>query len=621
MSECTPNQPRTFLVREENELFLTFFERLSDSPVPAHSFRMEIIFTTQLLKIDHCSIKMRNMKKLFSIICTVMIITQVGATDEKIVPSEIKRVTVYTQGAQIYRTSGYSIGKGVTEVIIEGVSPMIDAKSLQVKASGSVIILDSKYSIFYPKPEETPLEGLPLQVQRDIRALEDSIRTVNYEIQELQDEIDIMVATKNILANNGAIKGQGKVNDSIALLKDAIDYYMLKMSEVNKKLLKLNREKNIKTDIRTGMNNRLTTLRNWQTNADLNSKPKGPVHRIIVTLKADDYAKGKLDISYLVSGAGWIPMYDLRSEIANGKVNLNYKAQVFQSTGIDWEDVPLTISTNNPYHNKTKPTLHPWYVDFYNGYGYSGGGQREQLDLQQKAKKLSNQPMYSSVSGAEEVTIDALTSDQFVQVVDQVISAEFKIDLPYTIKSNNEQHMVLVKNIDLAANYKYYTVPKYDAAAYLVAELTKLDELQLVPAKANIFFDGSYIGETYLDPTTMDDTLELSLGKDPNIIVKRTLLKRECKDKVIGPKMERTFAWAIEIKNLKSSNIEVIVQDQLPITQNPEIEITADELSKGELDSRTGIVEWRVNLKAMGSKELKMTYVVKHNKDQNVPLL
>ena len=80
--------------------------------------------------------------------------------------------------------------------------------------------------------------------------------------------------------------------------------------------------------------------------------------------------------------------------------------------------------------------------------------------------------------------------------------------------------MVLVKNEDLKADYKYYTVPKYDNAAYLVAQISKLDELQLVPAKANIFFDGSYIGETYLDPTTMDDTLDLSLGKDPNIIIK-----------------------------------------------------------------------------------------------------
>lgn len=539
------------------------------------------------------------------------------ANDEKIVSSEISKVTVFTQGAQIFRSSSYSIAKGVTEVIIEGISPYIDANSLQVKASGSVIILDSKYSIFHPKPEDIKLEGLPLQVRKDILSKEDSLFNLNFQLQTLQDEIDVLNATKHILANNGAIKGHGKVNDSIALLKEAIDYYTLKMMEVNKKLQVLNRDKSKLTTKKVGLEGRLNDLRHWQSNNDLQGKPKGPLHRITVTLKANDYAKGKLDISYLVSQAGWIPIYDLRSEIANGKVNLNYKAQVFQNTGNDWEDVPLSISTNNPYQNKTKPTLHPWYID-YHLYGNNGYGRAEQDQLAKKAERLSySQPM----SVNEEISYDAISSDKFVQVVDHVISAEFKIDLPYTIRSNNEQHMVLVKNVDLDAKYKYYTVPKYDAAAYLVAELTKLDELQLVPAKANIFFDGSYIGETYLDPTTMDDTLELSLGKDPNIIVKRTLAQKECKEKIIGTKTERTFAYRIEIKNLKTSNIEIVIQDQIPITQNADIEINADELSKGELDKNTGIVEWKVPIKTMGNKEIKFSYTVKHNKDQNIPII
>lgn len=555
------------------------------------------------------------MKTCFIALVALIIALPVKAIDEKNVPSTISKVTVYMQGAQIYQDASYSIIKGVTHIIIDGVSPLIDAQSLQVKASGPVIILDSKYSIFYPQPKDVVLEGLPLQVRKDIRLLEDSLRAINFDIQYLQDEIDVLMASKNILANNGAIRGQGKVNDSIPLLKEAIDYYSQKMMELNKKLQILNRDKYGKTSKRDEMNDRLIALKNWQNNADLHGKPEGPIHRITVTLKADDIAKGKLDISYLVSGAGWIPMYDLRSEITTGKVNLSYKAMVFQNTGIDWKDIPLTISTNNPYHNKIKPDLHPWYVDYYlyNQPGYLED--REELKLAKKDVYQANAPM-----GAGEVVYDAKTANEFVQVVDQVISAEFKIDLPYTILSNNEQHMVLVKNVDLDAKFKYYSVPKYDAAAYLVAEITKLDELQLVPAKANIFFDGSYMGETYLDPSTMDDTLQLSLGKDPNIIVKRTLLSHECKDKIIGPKIERTYAYSIEIKNLKSTSIELIVQDQIPITQNADIEISALELSKGELDTKTGVIEWRVSLKPGASKDLKLSYMVKHNKDQSLPL-
>ncbi|MDG1657853.1 MAG: DUF4139 domain-containing protein, partial [Crocinitomicaceae bacterium] len=114
--------------------------------------------------------------------------------------------------------------------------------------------------------------------------------------------------------------------------------------------------------------------------------------------------------------------------------------------------------------------------------------------------------------------------------------------------------------------------------------------------------------------------LQLSLGKDPNIIVKRTLLKKESKDKVIGTKKERTFAFSIEVKNLKSKSIDIIIQDQLPVTQNADIEIAALELSKGDLDERTGIIEWKYTIKPKGKKDIIIKYKVKHDKDQNVPV-
>lgn len=560
------------------------------------------------------------MKKVVAFIFAVLVTGNILANDEKIVSSQIDKVTVYSQGAQIYRSSSYTVSKGVTQVIIEGISPRIDPKSLQVKATGNVIILDSKYSLFYPKPEDVNVDGLPLKIRKSIQLLQDSIKNINYGIQEIQDEIDVYNATKGILAGNGAMRGQGKVNDSIQLLKEAVDYYTVKMLEINKKLQKLTKMKVEKTEIRNGMNARLLDLQNYQNNANLKPKPQGPIHRIVVTLQTEDYAKGKIDVSYLVSNAGWVPMYDLRSDVNQGNINLSYKAQVYQNTGVDWEDVRLSISTNNPYQNKTKPTLHPWYIDYY-VYNQSQKRSNYGNGLKQKAAAYGyndNAPTTNSAAIEEVAVMDAVTADKFVQVVDQVISAEFQIDLPYTIKSNNEQHMVLVKNEDLKADFKYYTVPKFDKAAYLVAELSKLDELQLVPAKANIFFDGSYIGETYLDPTTMDDTLQLSLGKDPNIIVKRTLLKHESKDKIVANNKERTFAYAIEVKNLKSTSIEIVVQDQIPVTQNAEIEIEAVELSKGVLDERTGIIEWSFNLKSKGSKDLEFKYKVKHPKDQNV---
>jgi uncharacterized protein (TIGR02231 family) len=282
----------------------------------------------------------------------------------------------------------------------------------------------------------------------------------------------------------------------------------------------------------------------------------------------------------------------------------------------------LSISTNNPYANKTKPELSPWYIDYQN----------YRKDLEEKVKQRSqayddapavNSQMFNMgfaySNGKAELAV-GLDASAFTTVVQQLIAAEFKIDLDYNIASDNQIRMVLVKQAELNTSFKYFSVPKLDPGVYLVAQMTKLDDLQLVPAKANIFFDGSYIGETYIDPTTLDDTLNLSLGRDPNIIVKRTLLKNQSKERIIQDKKERTFAYAVEVKNLKSAEIDLIIQDQIPLTTNPDIVIEKSDLGKGQLDEKTGLIEWHLKLKAKESTDFKYDFRVRHAKDKMINL-
>jgi len=391
------------------------------------------------------------------------------------------------------------------------------------------------------------------------------------------------------------------------------------MLELNKRIQQLNRKKADKTERKRGMDDRIYKLRNYQSNANLNPENNEPTHRIIVTLSSKEIVSGKFTISYLVSEAGWTPLYDIRSDISSGKINLNYKAQVYQNTGTDWDNVNLNISTNNPYQNKTKPTLHPWYID-YNIYRQEQVNYKNNRTMPPSSMADKAQSYGFSTDAESKKETEAISAAEFVQVIDHVISAEFKIDLPYTIKSSGEEHMVLVKNIDLEVKYNYFAAPKLDNGAYLVAQLSKLDELQLIPAKANIFFEGSYIGETYIDPTTMEDTLNLSLGKDPNIIIRRNLLKKDCKEKIVGNYIEKTYSYAIEVKNLKSNGINIILQDQLPITKNTDITIEAIDTSKGRYDDKTGIIEWDLNIKTKETKTIEFQYKVKYNKDQNLPI-
>lgn len=560
------------------------------------------------------------MNKIMTLVCSLVLGTFLLANEKELIKSTLNEATVYSQGAQLHHKASYTIKAGITEVSIEGISSYIDPKSLQVKATGNVVIIDSKYTLFYPQPEVKANEGIPAKIVKEMAQLTDSLEMLGFDLKEIQDEIAIYKAAQNIISMNGAVRGSGKVNDSINLLKQTVEYYTNKMNEINKKLLALEKKKKDKEKVQQRLQERYNNLQNYQ-NQTYDAKKYAPIPRVVITLSAAEAASGKIAFSYLVSQAGWVPLYDIRSDSQTGKISLTYKAQVFQNSGIDWDNIKLNISTNNPYANKTKPELNPWYIDYY---AYKRKMELEEISV--RGGRAIPQAAFNQgfmLDDAANKNLEekpALGADQFTTVVHQLIAAEFKIDLPYSIKSNNEKNLVLIKNSDLNTTFKYYSVPKVDPGVYLVAQMTKLDELQLVPASANIFFDGSYIGETYLDPTSMDDTLNLSLGKDPNIVVKRTLLKQKSKDKVVQDKRERTFSYQIEVQNNKSSAIQLIIQDQVPMTTNNDITIELLEKDSARELPGNGILEWDYKLKPGENKKLEFSFKVKHPKDQQINL-
>jgi uncharacterized protein (TIGR02231 family) len=550
--------------------------------------------------------------KLFNVLIISLLFSTASVAEEIIKDSKIKKVTVFLKGAQINREAKFSINPGVHEIIISGVSQYVDPQSIQIKGTNGIIIMDSKFTSYYPTPDEKEVSKLPKSVQLKINAIEDSLAQIAFDLADLNAELEVVNASKSIILNNGSMRGQGRVNDSIQLLKEAVEYYLKKVTILNKEMNAISRVKRSKTQHQSELQKRLNELRNYSNNQAFQKNGNTSEYRIVVTVSADKITTGYLDLTYLVNNAGWTAQYDLRSNIESSKINLNYKAQVYQNTGIDWKDVRLSVSTNDPYKNKTKPELSPWLIGLH-PFAY----QQNQGDLDQK-QSLSEIAVPMSRSklekdDVEERNFNYATSAQHTQVIQHMISAEFKIDLPYTIKSNGEKHMVLVKNEDVDANYIYYAVPKIENAAYLVARITNMEELQMIPAKATIFFDGSYMGETFINPGVMDDTLSLSLGKDPNIIVKRTFMKKKYKEKIIGSDVEKTSMYQIEILNNKNKSIEIIVQDQIPVSRIEGIEITAEDISNGKLIETTGIIEWKLNIESKEKQVLDLKYKVKHN--------
>lgn len=539
--------------------------------------------------------------------------------------TKIKKVTVFLSGAQVMREGNFTVQSGVSEIVFNNVSPYVDANSLQARGVGEFTIMDVKYNVFYPQPDPVvnDPQQIPADVLKKIKLLSDSIEVQNTKLLELYTKIEIRNMEKTMLMNNGTVKGIGKVNDSIALLKDAMEYFHVKMTEINLDLFNMKKEETSINKKVTGMSGRLTALNNWSYNNNL--KPvvvKGPVYQIIVSVNADKPAIGKVEVSYLVSQAGWTPSYDLKAKDLNAPVELSYKASVHQNTGEEWSNVNLTLSSSNPYLQQTKPILSTWFISYYDPNYYNGRSQGYYDDYYQDLKKESERSAAAGGVPAMQNKLNetpvAMTADQFTTQIQNMVNAEFEIKLPYTIASNNEAHLVSITKETLTANYILALVPKMDKNAFLVANITDWEDLNLLPARANIYYDGTYVGQSYLDPMSMEDTLRLAMGRDNNITAIRKKQKDKEKEKLIGESKVKTLAYEINIKNTHGYNVDMVIEDQIPVSNVEDIKVEMIEKGKAGLNETTGILTWKTKLKGGSSEKITFEYQVKYDKDKTL---
>jgi uncharacterized protein (TIGR02231 family) len=307
-----------------------------------------------------------------------------------------------------------------------------------------------------------------------------------------------------------------------------------------------------------------------------------------------------------VGNAGWIPVYDLRAEDVNSPIAFSYRAKVFQSTGSDWKNVNLTISTGNPTVGGQIPVLYPWFL--YEAQAYQevtiANGARHQAITNETPSVAFD---YKGSSLSDRVSIQQNT-----------VNTEFKIAIPYTIPSDNVQYDVTMKTESLKATYSYITVPKIDNDAFLKARISDWAQYSLLPGESNIYFKGTFVGKGFIDPTQANDTLDLSLGRDRAISVKRDMLRDFCKSNLLGNKKTTSKAYEITVQNNKNQRIDLIIEDQIPVSQSGEISVEREDLTGATVDATTGKLTWKVFLQPGEIQKKQLRFTVTHPKKISV---
>ena len=587
--------------------------------------------------------------------------------------NQIKEVTLFLSGAQVFETATGTLPTGETVLLVKGLSPFLDEKSIQVKGQGNFTIqaVNKRLDFLHEKEEGEKAEAL----EKEIAEIEKRQSNLRNRIQVLGTKMSVLSANKSI--------GSSQAGTSMTALKTTLDFFDAEHTKIANEELQINTQLAANDQEIEALRNQLYALQ------QSDDKAKAEIR---IRVKATNAGPATFQINYLVSNAGWYPKYDVRVKSITEPLQLQYKAEVFQNTGADWKNVKLRFSNANPNQGGQAPSIDKWELNYaryttvnkfavpqtpgsISGLVLDEQGQplpgtavlvkgttigtttdlegRYSLTLPTTAKTL----VFSFVGmRMEELPIQGrsnmnVTLMQDTQMLSEVVvtgsyrerekkalgasmdaaplmtsfvenqtTVEIQVAEPYSIKTNGERTLVDLKTYEIPATYRYIAIPKLDKDAFLLAEMADWSQYSLLEGESNLYFEDGFVGRSILNPAALQDTLQISMGRDRSIVMQREKVDQFSKKRTIGSNITESRGYEITLKNNKSQAVTLQVKDQIPVSVNSSIEVTTGELSGGVVDPVTGIVTWEISLAPGGQQKLSLRYEVKYPKSERVIL-
>jgi hypothetical protein len=641
------------------------------------------------------------MRTLLASLC--LLLSATTWAKEQPVTTTISAVKVFLSGAEVTRSGKAELLKGTATLVFAGLPEEVDPANIQVSGSGAFTILGVQHRLNFLEEK---------QDRAEVVELKDRIKVLEADIAREQSLLGVLDKEDARLAKNDVIAGDAGL--SLEQLRSINDYLQSRQEALA--LKRLERQARIAT-LHEDLGKVKLQL------AQVQGKKTRPTSEVVVEVSANAPVSATLTLKYMVQSAGWSPTYDIRVADITKPMELTYKAQVYQSTGEDWDKVQLSLSSGEPNRDAIMPTLYPWRLDFgiprpapvanvqsgfnpnvrdvrgiirdastgeplpfvnvvlsdINGQVINGttsnidgyyaiavpvngrnlrfefiGYSSQQMaitsgsmnvNMAENVTQLSevvitqNEPRLSRMMGvskletrrirkskgdADDLTMyseyESATTSLAESVTERATSFEFAISVPYSIPSDGKNHQVGVQEQELVSTYKYYCTPKLDLDAFLFAQVTGWEGLNLLAGPAYIYFEGTYVGESLLDLAGVGDTLDISLGRDQGVTVQRTKRKDFSQRQVVGGKRVESVGWEIAVRNNKAQAIDLVITDQYPLAARSEIEVKLDENGGASVNTEKGFLTWKVKVEPRTNQKWSFGYSVKVPKEQPVVL-
>ncbi|MFI5148238.1 MAG: DUF4139 domain-containing protein [Bacteroidia bacterium] len=640
-------------------------------------------------------------------------------------------VTVFRTGAQVKRSGSVMIPAGEQEIRISDATSLLNKESIQVKGEGDFTILSVNPQVACHDVNNEKASWTKLEAEK---------KSLMQRMEEGSIRIQVLNAEETVLTNlkNTGTSAKSLNPDQISKAQEVVKS---RLAAVKMEKLKLTRDILSMFETYQNLSQHLLALKTPRQYA---------AYEIILKVSAKTAVKGNFTLTYLVPEAHWTPTYDLRIASVSEPLVIEYKANVSQESGEDWNNVHLVFSTGDPSLSAEKPKPEPWLlylnrnsaipesrsaafnendkhitrvkgvvIDNATGSpipwglvmvdGTTVGVMADSngvfsLALPEKATMLTasavgysvqslsltepnivvsmqkNEPalreyvktdyegqLFSLHADVEPLIALTLTpgsysfgdvaatgtgatqkyyyengasisysADKSVSAILykmpgvsasptavkslNIVNTEFKIEEKYTIPSDAKNIAVLLQRTQTEAHYQYYCTPRLDKDVFLTAQLVNWEQYNFLEGQANVFLEGTFTGSTQIDTHYLVDTLEISLGRDKGIKVERKKSLDFNKHNAIGSENTALRNWDITVRNAKAKPVDIIIQDQFPVSSDSRITVTQEERSNGKLDEKSGIITWQLKLEPSASKVLALKYKVKYPKGNFIGL-
>lgn len=514
--------------------------------------------------------------------------------------TRLTTVVVYPDRARITRQGKIELAEGSHQLEVQGLPIQMNPDSTRIAARGAA---------------RARLMGLQVQRAFYTEAPVEQARELESQLEAAQDELQALEAQVTLVAQNRlrieALAGHTKLYaKALGSGKMALEAQLALFDGLRQQAARLDAE-NLELLVRKRtLERRIEQLKN-QLEQIRSARPR---ERYSALAEVEIMQAGELtlELSYVVSGAGWKPLYDLRlgEEADKPALEVGYLAQVTQQSGESWEDISLTLSTARPALASTAPELEPWYIQPVVRPVPRAASQAVPQAMAD-TMKFAGAPAPMELGAGMPGAAMFVAEEALARVEQSGAAVSYGISGKVSIPADGAPHKVVVARYSLPPALDYVSAPGLVQAVYRRAKARNESAYTLLAGKANLFAGDEFIGATDLELTAPQGEIELFLGVDDRLKIERELKRREVDKTILGGKRRIRYGYEIRLENLLDRQAALTVHDQIPVARHEEIKVRLESCEpKATVQSELNLLDWELDLAAKEKRTIRFDFSV-----------